>query len=207
MTFYTWERILFMACVWFSGDYQSTNPPSWPTVMGIKHSDERVAFRVIEFWSTSCEEEIEFCSHSTRSTLPGFVDFVAQIRTSYILSFRLLIMAILPRAFSSLLDSSLVRKRMPIRMNEIYPCLLARASTLWPRPLLTHWLRLSYLSSKPISSLLFGISGQQQWWPLGLPSMILIGTVNDHPYSARKVYDCIDAMEDVRPARHQTKYM
>ncbi|KAI6123469.1 hypothetical protein EDD16DRAFT_652465 [Pisolithus croceorrhizus] len=125
MTFYTWERILFMACVWFSGDYQSTNPPSWPTVMGIKHSDERVAFRVIEFWSTSCEEEIEFCSHSTRSTLPGFVDFVAQIRTGYILSFRLLIMAILPRAFSSLLDSSLVRKRMPIRMNEIYPCLLA----------------------------------------------------------------------------------
>ena len=29
------------------------------TVVGMQHSDERVALQAVEFWSTVCEEEIE----------------------------------------------------------------------------------------------------------------------------------------------------
>ena len=29
------------------------------TVVGMKHSDERVALQAVEFWSTVCEEEVD----------------------------------------------------------------------------------------------------------------------------------------------------
>ena len=47
--------------LWFiiSRESFDPNPSLQLTVVGMKHSDERVALQAVEFWSTVCDEEVE----------------------------------------------------------------------------------------------------------------------------------------------------
>ena len=44
------------------------------TVVGMKHSDERVALQAVEFWSTVCEEEVDLAieAQEVRPFVPSF---------------------------------------------------------------------------------------------------------------------------------------
>ena len=127
-TRFVWSRYLHLSLQILSNIPQLT-------VVGMKHSDERVALQAVEFWSTVCEEEVElaielqevrFYTHR-RAGSPNLDIRLQNTVKSQRPNLNSLQRSLFPRLYLSFYFCLHDKKRTRMMMSGMCPCQLAPA--------------------------------------------------------------------------------